>query len=330
MTDLVARLYRYGIFGISVAVLISILIGCAGGGGNGGDQDASQGGGTGPGGRSQALALTPEQELKLGNEAFQEVLSHSKTVQGPGLDRVKATASKIFDVALHNEPLQREINLRIKGYDWSHPQYAVVQKDQINAFCLPGAKIVVFTKLLEMTKDKPDWLATVLGHEISHALAHHASERIARERMYRPAMNALGGMDELTSDDRMKLVSLLGAGSAVLDFQQQAPSQGDHVGIFQQIRELSYDRQQESEADHIGIFLMTFAGYDPRQAVEFWEAMEERSGGGGIPEILSDHPSDAHRVAAMKGWAVRAHDALMAWKNGEIAPVRGEQPPRQR
>jgi metalloendopeptidase OMA1, mitochondrial len=172
-----------------------------------------------------------------------------------------------------------------------------------------------------MTKDNPDWLATVLGHEIAHALAHHASERIARERMYRPAMNALGGLDELTNDDRTKLVALLGAGSSALDFQPQ--SQGDHVGVFQQIRELSYDRQQESEADHIGIFLMTFAGYDPTEGVAFWEAMAQNSGGK-LPEILSDHPSDAHRVAQMKVWAVRAHDAQLAWKAGNIAPPRGK------
>jgi len=321
VADLIARPNRFWIFGIAVAVASFALPGCVpppdnGGSGGGGETGA----GSGPGGRSQALALTPEQEVKLGNEAFQEVLSHSKTVEGPAFDLVKETAEKIFKVALTNDPLQREIGLHVKGWNWDNRKYAVVKKDQVNAFCLPGGKVVVFTGLLKMTEDHPDWLATVLGHEIAHALAHHSSERIARERMYRPAMNALGGLDELTSDDRAKLVSLLGAGSAALDFQPQ--SQGDHVGIFQQIRELSYDRQQESEADHIGIFLMTFAGYDPRQGVAFWEAMTEKSGGGSVPEILSDHPSDAHRVAQMKVWAVRAHDALLAWKAGRIEPAK--------
>jgi metalloendopeptidase OMA1, mitochondrial len=318
VADLIARPSRFWLFGIAVIVTSFALPGCTPPPDNGG---AGTGAGTGPAGRPQALALTPEQEVKLGNEAFQEVVSHSKTVEGPGLQQVRTTADKIFHEALNNEPLQREINLHVKGWNWDNRKYAVVEKNQINAFCLPGGKVVVFTGLLKMTKDNPDWLATVLGHEIAHALAHHASERIARERMYRPAMNALGGLDELTNDDRTKLVALLGAGSSALDFQPQ--SQGDHVGIFQQIRELSYDRQQESEADHIGIFLMTFAGYDPREGVAFWEAMAERSGGG-TPEILSDHPSDAHRVAQMKVWAVRAHDAQLAWKAGNIAPPRGK------
>jgi metalloendopeptidase OMA1, mitochondrial len=323
VTDSTARPHRIWIFAIAFVVFSFALPGCGSppdnGGGGGGDRTSA---GSGPGGRSQSLALTPEQEVKLGNEAFQEVLSHSNTVEGPALQQVRTIAEKIFHVALTNDPLQREINLHVKGWNWDNRKYAVVKKDQINAFCLPGGKVVVFTELLKMTQGKPDWLATVLSHEIAHALAHHSSERIARERMYRPAMNALGGLDELTSDDRAKLVSLLGAGSSALDFQPE--SQGDHVGIFQQIRELSYDRQQESEADHIGIFLMTFAGYDPREGVAFWEAMAERSGGGSKPEILSDHPSDAHRVAQMKVWAVRAHDALLAWNAGRIEPARGK------
>jgi predicted Zn-dependent protease len=317
VTDLTTRSLRLWTFGVVLVVFSFVLPGCIPPPENGGK-------GSGPGGRPQALALTPEQETKLGNEAYQEVLSHSKTVSGDDLVKVKSVGEKIFKVALTNEPLQREINLHVKDWNWDNRKYAVVEKNQVNAFCLPGGKVVVYTGLMHMTQGKPDWLATVMGHEIAHALAHHASERIARERMYRPAMNALGGLDELTKDDRMKLVSLLGAGSGVLDFQQQPQSQSEHVGIFQQIRELSYDRQQESEADHIGIFLMTFAGYDPRQAVAFWEAMEARSGSGSVPEILSDHPSDARRVAQMKQWAVRAHEALMAWQQGNIAPARGE------
>ena len=323
MAYCIARPRRFLLLGMVVVLLSCALPGCTPPPDDGGGAGAATGAGTGPGGRAQALALTPEQEVKLGNEAFQEVLSHSNTVEGPPLQQVRTIAEKIFHVALTNDPLQREINLHVKGWNWDDRKYAVVKKDQVNAFCLPAGKVVVFTGLLKMTAGHPDWLATVLGHEIAHALAHHSSERIARERMYRPAMNAFGlGLDELGSDDRAKLVSLLGAGSAALDFQPQ--SQGDHVGIFQQVRELSYDRQQESEADHIGIFLMTFAGYDPRQGVAFWEAMSERSGGGGKPEILSDHPSDAHRVAQMKVWAVRAHDALMAWNAGKIEPARGK------
>ena len=201
-------------------------------------------------------------------------------------------------------------------------------KSEVNAFCLPGGKVAVFKGLLDMAKtpdgkDNDDWLATVLGHEIAHALAHHSNERIARQQMEGQAVDAAsGGMGLLDTGDRLKLIDLLGVGSHVLNYHNDGRRgpEGGHGGIFQQLRDLSFDRQQESEADHIGIFLMTFAGYDPRQAVDFWEAMEQQGAGKAPPEILSDHPSDAHRVAKMREWVVQAENAYQAYKAGRIAP----------
>src|SRR5439155_20104170 len=134
-------------------------------------------------------------------------------------------------------------------------EFNVLENDQVNAFCLPGAKVAVFTGLLRVA-EKDDWLATVMSHEIAHALAHHASERIARqqkmERAAEAAAGVLGGMDP---GERKELIGLLAAGA--------------------QFGSLPFDREQESEADHIGLFLMTFAGFDPKQAVVFWERMQE-------------------------------------------------------
>ena len=118
----------------------------------------------------------------------------------------------------------------------------------------------------------------MLSHEIAHALAHHVSERIARERT---------------------------SGGGLLS--------------------LSYDRQQELEADHIGVFLMTFAGYDPDQAVAFWQEMEQATGRrGSLPEILSDHPSDEHRMRQLKDdWVPKAVSAAKkAYDKGRIEPAR--------
>ena len=141
-----------------------------------------------------------------------------------------------------------------------------------------------------------------MAHEIAHALAHHSSERIARQQKYQMAMEgingAMGGMDPAR---RRQLIGLLSAGAGV--------------------NSLSYDRQQEAEADHIGLFLMTFAGYDPDQALRFWESMQRASAGHRPPEILSDHPSDAHRIANIRRWSVSAKAALEAWKQGRIAPA---------
>src|SRR5262249_31818251 len=149
---------------------------------------------------------------------------------------------------------------------------------QINAFCLPGGKIAVYTGLLRVVEND-DQLATVLSHEIAHALAHHASERIAR------AKNVPGG-----------------------------------ESILSQLINKKHDREQEAEADKIGVFLMTFAGYDPREAVAFWERMQQAHQGA-PPEILSDHPSDAHRIQAMQDNVRRAMAGKKAFDEGRIAPA---------
>lgn len=257
--------------------------------------------GQGPGHRSQALALSPHQELSLGEQAYHEVLSKAHVVRGgPQVERIQNIGMRIAHAA-EIEPLQREINLRLKGYrfDW---EFNLLQDEHINAFCLPGGKVAVFTGLLPVAEND-DQLATVMSHEIAHALAHHASERVARQQMYQQATDAvngaLGGM-ELGS--RQRLIGLLSAGASV--------------------RGLAYDRLQESEADHIGIFLMTFAGYDPEQAIRFWDRMQRASAGHvHPPEILSDHPSDARRIEQIRKWSTHATAAKRAWKEGKVTPT---------
>jgi predicted Zn-dependent protease len=257
--------------------------------------------GQGPGHRAQRLALTPDQELALGEQAYQQVLHRSHPL--PRSDRevqeVRRVGERIAKAA-EIEPLQREIHLRLKGYrfDWA---FNVLQDKQINAFCLPGGKVAVFTGLLPVVQND-DQLATVMSHEIAHALAHHASERIARQQMYETAVQAIGGaMGSMDPDRRRALIGALSAGA--------------------EVRSLAYDRQQESEADHIGVFLMTFAGYDPDQAVAFWERMQRAMAQGSRPpEILSDHPSDARRIVQLKAWAPLAKAGKRAYDQGQIAP----------
>jgi predicted Zn-dependent protease len=138
--------------------------------------------------------------------------------------------------------------------------------------------VAVFTGLLRVVGNNDDQLAAVMGHEVAHALAHHASERLARE-------------------------------------------EHDGKGLFAAIRGLSYDRSQESEADHIGTFLMTFAGYDPRQAVVFWKHMEQLQGQHGkTPQILSDHPSDEQRIRQLEEWVPKAIAGKKAFDEGRVAP----------
>jgi metalloendopeptidase OMA1, mitochondrial len=230
----------------------------------------------GPGGRPQPLALSPSQELAVGRRSYAEVVDEVRDRVLPDDDvqvkRVRGIVDRVARAAAI-EPLQREILLRVKGYrfDW---QVSVVRDRQVNAFCLPAGKMVVFTGILPVAAND-DQLASVLSHEMAHALAHHASERVAREQT---ASNIL--------------------------------------------RSLSYDRLQESEADHIGLFLMTFAGYDPTQAVGFWERMQAATRAGGRPpEFLSDHPSDEHRIRDLRAWIPTAQAAMKAFDEGRVAPV---------
>jgi predicted Zn-dependent protease len=233
--------------------------------------------GEGPGHRQQELALSPEQELELGRKAYREVLSESKALphNSPEVKRVTRVGQRIAKTT-EIEPLMREINLHVKEYrfEW---EFNVLEEKHVNAFCLPGGKVAVFTGLLRIVEND-DQLAAVLGHEVAHALAHHASERLARQ-------------------DR------------------------EGRGLMAALREKSYDREQESEADHIGTFLMTFAGYDPNQAVVFWKHMKSLSDKQGrVPEILSDHPSDEHRIQKLEEWVPKALAGKKAYDVGRIAP----------
>jgi metalloendopeptidase OMA1, mitochondrial len=229
--------------------------------------------GEGPGHRDQPLALRPQQELEIGRAAYAELLAEARILRsGPQFDHVQRVSRRIAE-AVQIEPLQREINLHIADYPFEW-EYCVIESRQINAFCLPGGKIGVFTGLLRLVRND-DQLAAVIAHEVAHAVAHHASERIAR-----------------------------------------AQSMGH--GLLS----LSFDREQESEADHIGVFLMTFAGYDPQEAVAFWNEMEAvRGSRPQLPEILSDHPSDRRRIDLLKKSVPMAKAAEAAYIQGRVTPA---------
>ncbi len=280
----------------AVAIVVVIGIGIAA---VGCEQQSGGGQGQGPGHRTQYLALTPQQELSLGEQAYREVLSKAHVEHGgPAEERVRQIGGRIAQAA-DNEPLQREINLHIRGYKFEW-EFHVLDDRQVNAFCLPGGKVAVYSGLFQVAKTD-DEIAVVLGHEIAHALAHHGSERIHREQMYKEAVAVAGGtLGQLAPGAQRELIGLLAAGA--------------------QVGGLAYDRKQESEADHIGLFLMTFAGYDPEQAVPFWEHMREISGQHEHPPtILSDHPSDAQRIAQIKAWVPAAKAAKQAYDHGQIA-----------
>ncbi|WP_457755868.1 M48 family metallopeptidase [Thermodesulfatator indicus] len=243
---------------VLVFVFLSLLYGCA----------------TAPvTGRKQLILIDPQTEIKLGLQAYEEILKKEKLCNDPTINA-----------------LVQRVGMRIakasgKNYEW---EFKVIDKpDTINAFCLPGGKVFVYTGILPIAQNEAG-LATVLSHEIAHAIARHGAERMSI------AMVATFGevlaahlFDFKNPETRELFMAAYGLGAT--------------VGVI-----LPYSRKQEYEADTIGLYLMAKAGYDPREAVRFWERMRKVAAGRKkIPEFLSTHPADEKRIQAIKNYLLK-------------------------
>lgn len=232
-------------------------------------------------GRDQFILpnYTEEKERELGIEAYRDVLRHYPLSTDTEINAMVRRVGERIAVAA-NRP----------DFEW---EFAVIKDDKtINAFALPGGKVAFFTGILKLTKDETG-IATVMGHEVTHALYRHGVERISRSWI----------------EQAVQLGALAGAATGKVNpavLQGVLSAYG--VGVA-----LPFNRTQESEADFIGLQLMAKAGYDPREAVSFWERMSGcprhligklcfRSGAG-VPEFLSTHPSEETRIKNMERWA---------------------------
>jgi len=171
---------------------------------------------------------------------------------------------------------------RVAGFEW---QFNVVNDQTVNAWCMPGGKVVVYTGILPVTQDETG-LAVVMGHEVSHAIARHGNERMSQGLALQ-----FGGV---------ALEVLTGENPGVArDLFLQVYGVGGALGM------LSYSRKHETEADKLGLVFMAMAGYDPREAPKFWERMSQ-GGGQAPPEILSTHPSDQTRMRDLEAFMPEA------------------------
>ncbi len=165
----------------------------------------------------------------------------------------------------------------LKNYAW---EFNLVQDSAVNAWCMPGGKVVVYTGILPVTQTE-EGLAVVMGHEIAHAVAQHGSERMSQGLITQFGGMALSkALEDKPEQTQNLFMTAFGVGA--------------QVGVL-----LPYSRLQESEADHLGLIFMAMAGYDPESAVAFWERMAANKGGS-MPEFLSTHPSDQTRIKKMK------------------------------
>ncbi len=221
-------------------------------------------------GRREFIAILESDEIEMGLKAYQEVKQHNKVSTDPKLvDQVTRVAERIARAA---DAVAPDVT---RPFKW---EFTVLDDPKtVNAFCLPGGKIAVYSGMFPVTQDDIG-LAVVLGHEVSHALARHGAERISRGLVEEAGMAGLN-------------LALGNKDPAALQAIDTAYALGMGIGF-----ELPFSRRQEGEADHIGLIVMATAGYDPHAAVAFWKKMISL-GGEHPPVFLSDHPADEQRLA---------------------------------
>ncbi|NWG30031.1 MAG: M48 family metallopeptidase [Rhodocyclaceae bacterium] len=224
-------------------------------------------------GRSQLLMVSEQQELRMGLTSFKEILEKEKLSTDPVInERVQRIGRRIAAATGRSD------------YQW---EFRVIDNDKtVNAFCLPGGKVAVYTGLLPLTPDDAS-LAAVIAHEVAHAIARHGGERLSQE-MVVAGLTAATVMATSDSSRRDLYAGLLGAGAA--------------VGFL-----LPYSRLHEAEADRMGLIYMAKAGYDPRAALALWQRMAAQSKGKAKPpEFLSTHPADETRIKEIERWLPEA------------------------
>ena len=229
-------------------------------------------------GRKQ-LSLIPEsQMLSMSFSQYDQFLKDNKeSNDAQKIALVKKVGERIAS-AVEKYLTDNGMGNEVQNYKW---EFHLIESNEINAWCMPGGKVVVYTGILPITQDE-NGLAVVLGHEISHAVAKHGDERMSQALIAQ-----LGGvaLQEALKSKPEQTQQIFMAAYGV----------GAQVGVL-----LPFSRTQESEADHLGLIFMAMAGYDPNGAVTFWERMMSQNTGSKPPEFLSDHPADQTRINDIK------------------------------
>jgi len=225
-------------------------------------------------GRQQLNMLPEETMLSMSLQEYDQFLTENQLSNNQEQVQMVKRAGTRIQKAVEQYFAQNNMSGELSHYAW---EFNLVDSDEINAWCMPGGKVVVYTGILPLTKNETG-LAVVMGHEIAHAVAHHGNERMSQGLIAQ-----MGGVALSTALETEP--------AATQQLWMAAYGLGAQYGLM-----LPYSRLHENEADHMGLIFMAMAGYNPNAAVAFWQRMAAQKGGQSPPEILSTHPSDAKRI----------------------------------
>ncbi len=231
-------------------------------------------------GRNQLSLVSDNEVQTMAVSEYKQFLSQNKVISpssSKDAEMVRRVGNRLV-TAIQKYYTEQGLSNELAGYNW---EINLVDSKEVNAWCMPGGKIVVYTGLLPVTQTEPA-LAIVMGHEITHALAKHG-----KERMSQGLVQQLGGV--------ALSVALANKPAATQQLFQNAYGVGSQVGIM-----LPFSRQNELEADKFGLRFSALAGYNPREAIPFWQRMEKMSNGQKPPEFLSTHPADETRIQQLE------------------------------
>lgn len=228
-------------------------------------------------GRRQLSIIGNSEILPLSYDQYSQVVRESKIVTNtPDGQKVVNVGRRIASAV---EQYLKENNYKsvTDGFAW---EFNLIESDQVNAWCMPGGKVAFYTGIMPICQDE-NGIAVVMGHEVAHAIANHARERMSQGMV---ANGLLGGIQVAMGENPSLTQTIF----------LQAIGYGGQVGM------LKFSRDQELEADQLGLIFMSIAGYDPRQAPAFWERMNANAGGASPPEFLSTHPGPTRRIERLQ------------------------------
>jgi predicted Zn-dependent protease len=225
-------------------------------------------------GRTQFNIVPDQTMLSMSFQQYNQFLKENPLSTDQEKTRMVKEVGQRISKAVEQYLIENNMADEIKNYAW---EFNLIESDQVNAWCMPGGKVVVYTGILPIAQNASG-LAVVMGHEIAHAVAKHGNERMSHAlAVQMGGMGLSAALSSYPQQTQQLLMAVVGAGA--------------QVGVL-----LPYSRLQEREADELGLIFMAMAGYDPNHAIGFWERMSQQKTGAAQPEFLSTHPSDATRI----------------------------------